>query len=637
MSNAPPRLWLTQFAILTTWGLVWLLIPGLSLSLLTGNPVADLSDPAIDQLRMSAPYLVGLAGFTVFAMMTRRTPMRRGFAIIFAFVLGLWSIANWMGISAGLYGPIAPVFAVVPSVLALANVTVAIPKPPGWTRAENAGRSSTKPPAAFALWLVQGLVLFSGASAFFCFPELVLRMISVESGGDVAIHQTRLLGALSIAMALFSFYALRAQRSPAWRAFALFFTVFLSVWTVSISWILVWGSYAAPVLGVLAPGLLFLPMNIYLGRMRGQWDPGDVNRPSDSWSSLDLVAGPLMALSVLRTGRRSSHLMGVGATGKYHPNPKLDPRVPENDFFTEYESKKGVRERPVRMRFANLTELDDAALDVRGCAISLAGNDLDDDTCDLMMNTGSFCPSTNLATFAGFVVSKFLPTSISEKAIRKNLVAREGGVAGLRRAPDSYSGLRYYGQIVRYWTEPEPEGKRHLVRYRCVPAEPEAGEGPSEPETGLPSADDAAHIWLRGRHASDHRPSDYLRNELKTRLLSPNPVRVRMSLEAQFHTPSPGESPEWFNPSVDWDEHTHPWLRLGELRLTNWLPDADTEQLEFDPGNHPISLGIPRATGPLDYRSMGDSEARVVPALQNLRSWMRGTYGMPAFGDVAER
>ena len=69
MSDAPPRLWLAQFAILTTWGLAWLIVPGASLSLLTGKTVAELTSPAIDQLRMSAPYLVGLGGFTVFAMM----------------------------------------------------------------------------------------------------------------------------------------------------------------------------------------------------------------------------------------------------------------------------------------------------------------------------------------------------------------------------------------------------------------------------------------------------------------------------------------------------------------------------------------------------------------------------------------
>jgi hypothetical protein len=369
-------------------------------------------------------------------------------------------------------------------------------------------------------------------------------------------------------------------------------------------------------------------MNIYLGRMRGEWDPGDVNRHSQEWSALDLVAGPLMALSVLLTGRRSSHLVGVGVSGEFRPEP--DPRVPMNDFFTEYEAP-GDRRR-ARVRFANLTQLDDAALDVRGCAMKLSGHGFGDVACDLLMNTGSFCPSANLANFAGFVVSKFLPASVAEKAIRKNLAAREGGVAGLRRAPDSYSGLRYYGQIVRYWTE--PGGRRHLVRYRCVPAGSGSGDAPDETETGLPSAGDAAHIWLRGRLASDHRPSDYLRKELAARLSS-NPVT--MWLEAQFHTPSPGESPEWFNASLDWDESTHPWLRLGELVLNEPLSDVDTERLQFDPGNHPISLGIPRATGPLDYRSMGDSEARVVPALQNLRAWMYGTYGLPSFGEVAKR
>ena len=62
--------------------------------------------------------------------------------------------------------------------------------------------------------------------------------------------------------------------------------------------------------------------------------------------------------------------------------------------------------------------------------------------------------------------------------------------------------------------------------------------------------------------------------------------------------------------------------------------DANTELLQFDPGNHPMTLGIPRSSSPLDFRSMGDSEARVVRALQRFRLWMYKIFGPPSFGAV---
>lgn len=499
MQLSPPFFWLAQAGILGVWGLAWFLMPGLNLSLLTGTAKDLLAPEAIDQLRMSSPYLLGLAGFSVFGAMTRRTKMKRSFGIVFGIVFTLWSIANWMEI--GRYVPLAWGLALVPTLLAVGNLSVAFRKPPEWERAENAGTSSTKPGAAFGIWMMQGTVLLSGASAFYFMPEMTLKLITADPSGDlgVAIHQTRLLGALSAGMGLFSFVAVRSQRSFAWRGFAFFFVVFMSIWTVSIFWILGQGDYALPVLSVLVPGLMFFPMNLWIGRQHGEFDPGDVNRRSEVWTARDLMAGPLMAVAVFLTRRRSSHGLGVGARGTFKPT--LAPGVPPNDFFS------GEADAPVQVRFANLTQLDDAALDVRGCAIKFSDEPYQSPL-DLLMNTGSFCPSTNLATFASFVASKMLPKSMSERALRKNLPAREGGIAGLRRAPSSYSSLRYYGQITRFWSE--PNGQRHLVRYRCVPE--------SGPEDGLPSPEDAAHIWIRDRLTSETRATDYLRREIVNRL-----------------------------------------------------------------------------------------------------------------------
>jgi arachidonate 5-lipoxygenase len=329
-----------------------------------------------------------------------------------------------------------------------------------------------------------------------------------------------------------------------------------------------------------------------------------------------------MALSVLLTKRRSSHLMGVAARGTFEVSGNnvfdsegKDRGFPAHDFF---EAGKTFE---VQARFANLTEFDDAALDVRGCAIKFS-EQRHESPLDLLMNTGTYSPAFNLVTFAGFVVSKFFPSAVSRAVVRSNRPAREGGIAGLRRAPDSYTNLHYYGQIVRHWVD--LNGTRHLVRYRCQPLDPTR-------ESGLPSPEDASHIWQRERLSDEDRPTNYLRNEFVKRV---NEGQLEMRLEVQFHTPEAGDTDEWYNASIDWDERECPWIALGKLTLDQALSDVDTELLQMDPSNHPMTLGIPGSTGPLDYRSMGDSEARVVRALQRFRVWMFDTYGPPSFDGV---
>ncbi len=96
----------------------------------------------------------------------------------------------------------------------------------------------------------------------------------------------------------------------------------------------------------------------------------------------------------------------------------------------------------------------------------------------------------------------------------------------------------------------------------------------------------------------------------------------------------PGDTDDWYNASVEWDERECPWIDVGRVDLDQPMSDADCELLQFNPGNHPMTLGVPRSSSPLDFRSMGDSEARVVRALQRFRLWMYKVFGPPAFGAV---
>lgn len=621
MGSAAIWIWLGQLGLLTAGGLLYFFAPGFCLAAQTGLARTALSPLAVDQLRMSSPYLLGFAGFALFGLMTWRTVLRPRCAAVFALVFGTWAVVQWIGVGAGHYAAPGIAAAVLATLLAAANLSIARQPPLERIAPEDGGVCDTRPALAFVFWTLQGFVLSGGSLAFLLAPAPVLSLISGSPIGSppmtaLAVEQTRLLGALATGMAGLSFVAMRMLRNFAWRGFAYFFSCFLAVWVVSIAWILLWGHYALPVLAVLVPGLVFLPMNVWLHCAQGEWDPEGASRTPDAWSVMDLVPGPPMGLSVLRTRRRSSHLVGVGARGHFRAAP--GDGVPPHDLFTH------APPRPVQVRFANLTELDDASLDVRGCAIKFSDHH-HDSPFDLLLNTGSFCPAYNLWTFTAFVASKFVPAWGSELIVRRNLIAREGAVAGLRRAPDSYTRLFYYGQIVRDWVS--SDGRHYLVRYRCVPAEP-------GPESGLPDEADIERMWIRDRRPGDDRPPDYLRRELHERLAR-GPVQMR--LQAQFHEPQPGDSDEWYNASVDWDEDLHPWCDLGTLELTEALSDADTEVLQFDPGNHPPTLGIPCATGPSDYRSMGDSEARVVRTLQRLRAWMYGVFGLPPLGSGARR
>jgi hypothetical protein len=469
MTTASTWVWFLQFAFLVVGGASYLFAPALCLSILTGVESPGLSALAVDQLRMMSPYLLGLGGFTAFALMTQRTALRWRFALVFALAFTLWSLVQWHGVSMGRYARPGIAQVLFTSLFALANLYIAWLPSLERLAPEDGGIPDSKPPHAFLLWLAQGIILTAGSVAFFLAPAEVLSTITgvpidSELMSAMAIEQTRLLGSVAAGMSVLSFVAITTQRSFAWRGFAFFFSCFLTVWVVSIAWILVWGLYALPVLLVLLPGLLLLPMNRWLHRAQGEWDPPGGSRMPEAWTVLDLVAGPLMAVAVLRTRRRSSHGVGVAARGTFHLAPGLSNgrgQVPPNDFFSSREPL------PVRVRFANLTQLDDAALDVRGCSIKFADSNCDSPL-DLLLNTGSFCPAYNLWTFAAFVASKFVPSKGSQAIVRKNLVAREGGVAGLRRAPSSYAGLYYYGQIVREWLS--TDGDPYLVRYRCVPA-----------------------------------------------------------------------------------------------------------------------------------------------------------------------
>ena len=334
------------------------------------------------------------------------------------------------------------------------------------------------------------------------------------------------------------------------------------------------------------------------------------------WTLLDVPAGPFLALQGALKKRRATHAMGVAASGTFQVVD--EPTFPAHDFFLP------ARKFPLQARYATLSSLDDASNDVRGVAIRLAANVDEPSPFDMLMNSGPIAGPATMATFTVGVITRWLPQRVFDNAVEKNIQYREALISGRRRAPDSFATLRFYSQTVRYWLS--TDGVRYLVRYRMVPADP------SVKESGIPSTEDAAQIWKRDRYPTEHRPSDYLRQEVRNRLAAGN--AVNLMFQAQFHRPQPGDTLDWFNSGVDWIEDDHPWHDVARVQLDAALTDEQAELLCFNSSNHPASLSVPIADSPFDYRSVADSERRVIAQLQKYRLRIYKLFGFPKFGDT---
>lgn len=136
--------------------------------------------------------------------------------------------------------------------------------------------------------------------------------------------------------------------------------------------------------------------------------------------------------------------------------------------------------------------------------------------------------------------------------------------------------------------------------------------------------------------SSEHRASDCLRSELKRTLETQRPdvptgeARAKMRLQAQLHRFANGDSAHWYNPSVDWRADDHPWVDVGTLVLHAVMPDDEAESHCFDLSACPHSLGVPEGIAPTDFRSLGDSQRRIVGRIQSTRARLLVAFGVPA-------
>ena len=663
-------------------------IPELRHLILEARPTQSISwGIASDYVRQSAPSIFAAALFTLFGMLSAsiRRPLARIFVLVFLFwTVGiLWGrlgnelsaqhVALFCGLLAGvtLLGTLLKqcpakasgwtiwtlltvwwarigileicqnydTFAAkgggwfVPNCLTISIVSVAflgVVNAYYWLIGENedppqddAGIAQGRPPQLWTIWMAQFAIL-----AFVGMFTLILPHISAHIftqpqidhlNTDIVDHTVRMLGVWVLALALFSYFALGSARDWIWQGIAWIFMITFVMFAVCAvanlngdlysNWAYLYGFQ----------GLLFVPITLKQIRHEDPWSTENIESDVYDWQWGDLMIGLPMMIRPLLLGRRTLYRQGVGAGGVLRLNPLSESdfidsnlkNVVTNEFFSQQ------KEFPVQLRFSNRTQADDTSLDIRGCGLRLSVGP--ESPLDMLFATGSFAPIRSLKD-----AWHMLPNGKFEKRIAMNKTLREGLVAGLRRAPKSFTCLTYYNQLVLEWRV--PDGNHYLVRFRLSP---DSDKAISDEDKGLTDIEDLKSLWDQSRRPGEPRSKDYLRQRLYDRIT--DGILVTYRFEAQFHAPKREDSLEWYDASLEWDERTHPWYSLGELVINRLLTAAEADGLRFDPRNSPPSLRPPRGSLISDLgdpRTLATSQYRVNSLLGRIRLWRRPSQGL---------
>ncbi|NQV27166.1 MAG: hypothetical protein HQ518_22695 [Rhodopirellula sp.] len=520
-----------------------------------------------------------------------------------------------------------------PSCLTISIVTVAflgITNAYYWLIGENedppqddAGIAQGRPPQLWTIWMFQ-FVMLAIVGLFTLIQPHVSAYIFTQPKLDhlnteIVVHSVRMLGVWVLALALFSYFALGSARDWIWQSIAWIFNIVFVTFAINAAinlniheqtiWAYLYGFQ----------GVLFVALTWRQLRHKDPWSTENIESDACDWQWGDLSIGLPMLVRPLLFGRRTLYRQGVGAGGVFRMKPLTesdfaDPElkgVADNEFFSQ------TREFPVQLRFSNRTQADDTCLDIRGCAMRLSVGT--DSPLDMLFATGSFAPIRSLQD-----AWHILPIGKFEERIETGKTLREGLVAGLRRAPKSFTCLTYYNQLVLEWRV--PDGNHYLVRFRLVPT----SDGVStDADKGLTDIEDLKTLWNQSRRPGEPRSADYLRQRLYDRLTEGPPVTYR--LEAQFHAPQREDSLEWYDASLEWDERTHPWRSLGDLILSRLLTTAESDGLRFDPRNSPPSLRPPQGSSISDLddpRTLATAQYRVNSILGRIRLWRRPSQGL---------
>lgn len=501
---------------------------------------------------------------------------------------------------------------------------------------DDAGIAQGRPPQLWTIWLAQFVVLAFVGLYTLMLPHDAAHIFTQAEfdrlNTQIVDHSVRMLGVWVLSLALFSFFALGSARDWIWQGMAVIFCVTFVVFAVCAVINLDVNQHTVSAYLYGFQGLLFVPITVMQIRRDDPWSTENIESENVDWQWSDLSIGLPLLINPLLFGRRTMFHQGVGAGGVLRMNPLQesdfdDPKLKgavTNPFFSK------AREFPIQLRFSNRTQDDDTSLDIRGCALRLSVGP--ESPLDMLFSTGSFAPIRSLRD-----AWHILPFCRFKRRVASNKTLREGLVAGLRRAPKSFTVLTYYSQLVLEWRV--PSGCHYLCRFRLVPVSDLTSDDVAR---GLPTVEDLKTLWDQTRLPNEPRSKDYLRQRLYDRLTDGTPVTF--SLQVQLHAPKRDDSLEWYDASLEWDERTHPWLPLGELVLNRLLTAQESESLRFDPRNCPRSLRHPRCSNLSDLddpRSLAAAQYRVISILGRVRLWRRPrqevlhTAGGPPVSDPA--
>ncbi|MDA0282292.1 MAG: hypothetical protein O3B86_02955 [Planctomycetota bacterium] len=487
---------------------------------------------------------------------------------------------------------------------------------------DDAGIAQGRPPQLWTIWLLQFVILLGVGGLTLINPHQTAHLFTSADfdylNTPIVDHSVRMLGVWMLALGLFSYFALGSARDWIWQGIAVIFCIVFVSFAVSAFFNLESSENSIWAYLYGFQGLLFVPLTIKQLYRENPWSTENIESDHADWQLTDLTIGLPMMLRPLLIGRRTLYRQGVGAGGVFRMRPLSesdfdDPQmkgVATNEFFSQ------SKEFPVQLRFSNRTQDDDASLDIRGCALRLSVGQ--NSPLDMLFATGSFAPIRSLKD-----AWHILPIWRWERRVTDSKTLREGLVAGLRRAPRSFTCLTYYNQLVLEWRV--PRGSHYLVRFRLVPTSDAVLD---DAAIGLPDIEELKSLWNQERRPGEPRSSDYLRQRLYDRLTEGEPVSYRF--EAQFHAPQREDSLEWYDASLEWDERSHPWHSLGELILDRLLTARESDGLRFDPRNCPSSLRPPQGSSLSDLddpRSLATAQYRVNSLLGRLRLWRRPSQG----------
>lgn len=335
--------------------------------------------------------------------------------------------------------------------------------------------------------------------------------------------------------------------------------------------------------------------------------------PVDGWSerfqqrSLLWKAELMFGLKALATGRRATHMRGLGLKGVIRV--VRNPQFPRHDFF------QAGREFSCRMRHANASFYDDASSQVRACSLKFADSDFASPL-DIVMNTGVIQAFWNFRSFMAFVDGRVHSREHSWEAQREWLRRWPGCFVGIiesaRSRPSSWAEMLYHTSIVYPFRT--AEGHQLWAKYRLIPRG-------LQRESGLLTREQQWQPWVQSRAAGDECPREYLGEEYRQRLEA-GPVDYLLQIQLrEFQEDS--DTWQFFNSARVWDTGCWPWLDLAEVSILAPLPDDVTDRMGFWLGHQPESLGLTACYSPVDYRSLACARYSVYPVSRRLRSIRR--------------